>query len=126
MPTFKEFLDANGITPERLLRTSMRIEASRPEDRVLRVARKQLRIRRAGDKAGYSEAGIGKPRSGRGVGEQSLLAALHDRPLPSAVRSKLVRAVNALIARSGSAAVDARALFGAVPSARGARAASPE
>jgi hypothetical protein len=58
--------------------------------------------------------GLGKPRSGRGLSAQQLEAARADKPLSPRVRSKLVRAVNALLAKGGAAAVDAKALFGDV------------
>ncbi|HEX8536582.1 MAG TPA: hypothetical protein VF664_03905, partial [Cystobacter sp.] len=68
----------------------------------------------------YAELGIGKPKSGRGVSEQQVHAALEDKPLPPKVRGKLVRAVNAVLSKKGGSAVTFQALFGEVAAQKGA------
>lgn len=122
MGTFQQFLNDKRINTESLLRLSRQLEARSGEDRVL--SRKRAGKRREKDAQGksYAELELGKPRSGRGVSAQQVQAALRDQPLPPRVRGKLVRAVNAVLTKSGGGAVDSRALFGDVPPRRGAEA----
>ncbi|RKG54900.1 hypothetical protein D7X30_27420 [Corallococcus sp. AB011P] len=113
MGTFQQFLDSQKLSPAVLLRRSQQLEARTEEDRVLE--RKRSTRRRDKEQKPYAELGLGRPRSGRGLSEQQLTAAREDKPLSPRVRSKLVRAVNALLTKAGATAVDAKALFGDVP-----------
>ncbi|NMO18433.1 hypothetical protein HPC49_11530 [Pyxidicoccus fallax] len=119
MGAFQQFLNEKQITPDTLLRLSRQLEAHGDTDRVL--VRKRADKRRDKEKQGksYQELELGKPKSGRGVSTQQLQAALGDQPLPTRVRGKLVRAVNAVLTKKGGGAVDAAALFGAVPVRKG-------
>ncbi len=119
MGAFQQFLTEKQITPDTLLRLSRQLEAHGDTDRVL--VRKRADKRRDKEKQGksYQELELGKPKSGRGVSSQQLQAALGDQPLPTRVRGKLVRAVNAVLTKKGGGAVDAVALFGAVPVRKG-------
>lgn len=114
MGTFQQFLEDQKLSPALLLRRSAQLEAQTAEDRVLERERSTRRRDKDSQQRSYAELGLGKPRSGRGLSEQQLAAAREDKPLSPRVRAKLVRAVNALLAKSGAAAVDARALFGDV------------
>jgi hypothetical protein len=116
MGAFRELIESKGLTAEALLRASAWVEARDPANRALDVARQRKRA--LGTTGSYAEAGIAKPRSGRGVGQLNLDKALSDQPVPPAVRGKLVRAFNALIVKKGGEAVDVRAIFGDVPSKR--------
>ncbi|RKH78045.1 hypothetical protein D7Y21_36350 [Corallococcus sp. AB045] len=114
MGTFQQFLDSQKISPAVLLRRSQQLEAHTEEDRVLKRKRSTRRRDKEQQQKPYAELGLGKPRSGRGLSEQQLTAAREDKPLSPRVRSKLVRAVNALLTKAGVTAVDAKALFGDV------------
>lgn len=122
MGTFKQFLDEKQLEPETLVRLSRQLEAQAEEDR--KLAQKRFEKRRDKENQGkkYEELGIGKPKSGRGVSEQQVGAALEDQPLPPKVRGKLVRAVNAVLTKKGAGPVDSKALFGEVPARKGAAA----
>ncbi|MGZ3461676.1 MAG: hypothetical protein ACXU86_24560 [Archangium sp.] len=122
MGTFKQFLDEKQLKPETLVRVSSQLEARAEDDR--KLAKQRSDKRRDKEKQGkpYAELGIGKPKSGRGVSVQQVSAALEDQPLPPKVRSKLVRAVNAVLSKKGGQPVDFKALFGEVPARRGAAA----
>lgn len=115
MGTFSEFLDAQGLKDEEILRRSRRLETLRSEDRMLR--RRRAAQRRTG-KQSYEEAGIGKPRSGRPLQKEHLEAARNDNPVPRPVRTKIVRAVNSLLEKKGTT-VGAPELFGKVPGKQG-------
>jgi|GEM_PF-1175764 hypothetical protein len=119
MGVFQQFLNEKQISSDTLLRLSQQLESQGGEGRVL--ARKRSGKRRGKDTQGksYAELQLGKPKSGRGVSAQQLQAALGDRPLPSRVRGKLVRAVNAVLTKQGSTEVQAPALFGQVPVRKG-------
>ena len=116
MSKFAEYVQTKGLTAEKIFYSSARLERHRVEDRKLRVQRRKLRRSGQGAKSeGYAEAGLAKPRSGRGVSRQRIDAALAGQPLPSMVRAKLVRAVAAMVGHLGGAPTFAE-LFGDVQS----------
>ncbi len=123
MSQFKQYVEANSLSVERIFYSSARLERHGVADRTLRVQREGLRRDGKGG-AGYAEAGVGKPRSGRGVSRQRIEAALAGQPLSAKVRAKLARAVGALVAQKGGAAPTLGELFGDVHARHGAAAAS--
>lgn len=116
MGTFSDFLESKGLKDEDILRRSRRLETLRSKDRELRRLREAKR--RRSPQQSYQEAGIEKPRSGRPLRKEHLEAARNDIPVPRPVRTKIVRAVNALLGKSGDE-VSATELFGEVPSKQG-------
>ena len=124
MSKFAEYVQAKNLTVDKIFYSSQRLERHRVEDRKLRVQREELRRSGQGNK--YAEAGVAKPRSGRGVSRQRIVAALAGEPLTSTVRAKLTRAVVALAAQSSGEPPTAALLFGDVQSRHGvATAAAP-
>lgn len=119
MGTFKQFLDAQQLEPRTLVRLSSQLEARSDTDRKLVKQRSDKRRDKEKQAKPYAELGIGKPKSGRGVSEQQVTAAIEDQPLPPKVRGKLVRAVNAVLSKKGGAAVTFQALFGEVAAQKG-------
>ena len=117
MGAFADFLSSRNIDPKQILEVSRRLEAVNDEDREL--IRKRAAKRRKDPKKSYEEAGIAKPRSGRPLREGHLEAALADRPVPGPVRTKFVRAVNAIIEKKGGEPVRAPEIFGGVPGRQG-------
>nr|PZM92381.1 MAG: hypothetical protein DIU72_06635 [Pseudomonadota bacterium] len=122
MGAFSEFIASKGIKDEEILAVSRRLETLRGKDREL--LRLRARKRKSAPQQSYAEAGIEKPRSGRPLRPVDLEAARNDVPLPRKVRSKILRAVNALLSRKGGGEVTARELFGDVPSKPAAKQAS--
>lgn len=116
MGTFSDFLESKGLKDEDILRRSQRLESLRSKDRDLRRLRETKR--RKAPQQSYEEAGIEKPRSGRPLRKEHLEAARNDVPVPGPVRTKIVRAVNALLTKNGDE-VTAPALFGQVPGKQG-------
>lgn len=112
MGAFQQFLTEKQIAAETLLRLSRQLEAQDDTDRALKRKRSDKRRDKDTQGKSYSELALAKPKSGRGVSEQQLKAALADLPLPRRVRGKLVRAVNAVLSKKGSGAVEPTALFG--------------
>jgi hypothetical protein len=116
MSRFADYVQSKNLSVDRIFHCSARIERHRAEDRKLRLRREELR--RSGKGNGYAEAGIGKPRSGRGVNRQHIEAAVAGQPLSSHLRAKLGRALAALAAIDGAAPPELHELFGDVQSHR--------
>jgi len=111
MGTLKTFVDSKGITEKHILAASNRIEAGGNEGRALRNARvAKRRNKEVADKK-YAELNLAKPKSMRGLSLQQWHAAVADKPLPTRVRAKILRAVNAALATKKQAAVEMKALF---------------
>jgi hypothetical protein len=117
MNQFAEYVHAKNLTVDKIFYSSARLERHRVGDRKLRVRREELR--RSGKGSSYAEAGVAKPRSGRGVSRQRIEAALAGQPLTSTVRAKLTRAVAALAGQSGGELPTSAQLFGDVQSRHG-------
>ncbi|NTX14144.1 hypothetical protein HUA76_25395 [Myxococcus sp. CA056] len=114
MGSFQQFLTEKQIASDTLLRLSRQLEAQAETDRTLKRKRSDKRRNKDTQGKSYTELSLAKPKSGRGVSGQQLHAALADQPLPRRVRGKLVRAINAVLSKKGSGAVDPKALFGEV------------
>ncbi|MDC0708500.1 hypothetical protein POL68_08470 [Stigmatella sp. ncwal1] len=112
MGTFQQFLNDQKIEPRTLVRLSAQLESHSDEDRLLEHKRWAKRQDKDTQGKSYSELGIGKPKSGRGVSERQLHAAISDQSLPPRVRGKIVRAVNALLTKKGAPTVVPASLFG--------------
>ncbi len=117
MGQFSDFVSQSGLDANKILRASERLERVRDEDRELMRRRAEKRRRNAGQS--YADAGLAKPRSGRPLRPGHVAAVMADRPVPGPVRTKVVRAVNALLQKKGGEAVTAPKLFGSVPSRQG-------
>lgn len=117
MGHFSDFLAEKGVSTDRLLQVSRRIESVRNEDRAL--IRQRALKRRLEPRQSYAEANIAKPRSGRPLRPGHVRAAMDDKPVTPPVRSKMVRAVNLLLEKKGQGKIGAQELFGKVPGKQG-------
>src|SRR5262245_55887729 len=94
---FAQFLKDNKIDPRRLLVASRGIERLRPEDRTIKLAKRQAKASTSGQAAAASEGeekkAPAKPRSGRPVTSRVLEAASGGKPLPGPAKNRLLRAV---------------------------------
>jgi hypothetical protein len=102
---FSEFLKTHSIDGRRLLAVSRDVERLRPEDRALRLARRQARATEGAEKP------AGKPRSGRPVTARLLAKANAGQPVPGPAKTRLLRAVNRVLEQKKKDPVDLRALF---------------
>lgn len=89
LPSFKDQMARHRLRAPELLRRSTQLESGAP---------------------GSSHGPEGRP-SGRPLSPAQLCAAWEGRPLRRRVRGKLLRAVNAALARRGAAPLTARELF---------------
>ena len=109
MGTLKTFLDSKGITPKLLLAASNRLEAWGNDGR-WQLSQRAAK-RRAKNEKPYAELGLTKPVSGRGLSTQQIESAIADKALPRKIRSKMLRAVNAVLATKKQGAVELKAIF---------------
>ncbi|MCL2626467.1 MAG: hypothetical protein FWD46_06605 [Cystobacterineae bacterium] len=115
MGTLQEFIHSKSILPDAIVAVSQKLEATQLKDKKLlqqRVAKR--RVKDSASKT-YAELDIAKPRSGRGLSATAVASALNEQPLSIRQRSKMLRAVNALLAKKKEAAVDMKTLFGDTP-----------
>ncbi len=120
MGTLKTFLDSKSITPAQLVSTSKRIESLDLTGRSLLV--KRVAKRKSKDNAAkkYEELNLAKPSAlGRGVSPGQVTAALSDKAVPKKVRTKIHRAVNAILTKKSQPAADFKTLFEGSPAKAG-------
>lgn len=107
MSKLDDYLQKHKIDARRVLAASKSIEALRPEDRAIRVARAAAKN---GDEAAKETAA--KPRrSGRPVSRPTIDRALAGKPVPRRARARIVRAVNAVLAHKSKGEAKATDLF---------------
>lgn len=112
MGTLKTFLDGKSITTQQLVETSRRIELLDGAGRTLLVKRVAKRKNKELAAKPYAELNLAKPKQlGRGVSEGQLTAALGDQAVSKKVRTKIHRAVNAILTKKGQGVADFKVLF---------------
>ncbi len=109
---FEEFLKASKVDPRRILLASAKIERLHPEDRALRLSRRIARKSEDGPKKKEGETPT-KPRSGRPITDRTLSAALIGKTLSGPAKTRMLRAVNAVLEQKKLAKVELSALFDA-------------
>ncbi len=112
MGTFADFLTAKKISPKQIAITSKRIETEDEASRVLQQKRWAKRYNKENAGKKYAELDIGKPvHLGRGVSEKLVVDASKDVAVSRKARTKIVKAVNVILAAKKDTAVDHKALF---------------
>jgi hypothetical protein len=107
---FAQFLSTKKLDPRRVLAASRRLERLRPEDRAIKLNKRQAR--KAGSEgAANAPKETRKPRSGRPVTQRALNAALVGAALSGTTKTRILKAVNHLLEVKKQEAVDLRALF---------------
>ena len=107
---FVQFIAARKLDPRRILAESHRLEKLKPEDRIIRLAKRRARKAGAeGDANVVKETR--KPRSGRPVTQRALDAAVKGGELSGATKTRILRAVNHLLELKKQEKVDLRVLF---------------
>ena len=103
-----DFLASKKIDPRRILSTSRDLEKLRPEDRAIRLAKRQAK---KGGEGGEAAKETRKARSGRPVTRRAIHAALHGKSISGPTKTRILKAVNALLELKKAEKVDLRALF---------------
>jgi len=107
MSKLNDYLQTQKIDPRRLLVASHDLEALRPEDRTVRLAKKRAK---GGDESAKDAAAKDR-RSGRPISKPTLDRALAGRALSPAAKTRIVRAVNAVLTQKKKSEVAIRDLF---------------
>lgn len=107
MSKFSDYLQQQKIDPRRLLVASKDLEQLRPEDRATRLAKKRLK---GGDEKA-KDAAEKERRSGRPVSRPTLDRALAGSAVSPAAKSRIVRAVNAVLTQKKKSEIALRDLF---------------
>lgn len=112
MGTFADFLTAKKISPKQIAITSKRIETEDETSRALQQKRWGKRYDKETAPKKYEELNIAKPAHlGRGISEKQVIAASKDVAVSRKARTKIVKAVNVILAKQKAPAVDHKALF---------------
>ncbi len=104
---FAQFLQENKIDPRRLLVASSAVEKLRPEDRKIRLLKRQAKSGKAAEGAEKP----GKPRSGRPVTAQLVAAASAGKPVSGPGKTRILRAVNRVLEQKKKSPVELKAIF---------------
>lgn len=107
MSKLSDYLQQQKIDPRRLLVASRDLEQLRPEDRAVRLAKQRLK---GGDEKA-KEAAEKQRRSGRPISRPTLDRALGGSALRPAAKTRIVRAVNAVLAQKKKSEIALRDLF---------------
>ncbi len=107
---FAQFLASKKIDGRRLLSASRKLEMLKPEDRLIRLKKRQ------GRKAETPPEGAAKEtrksaRSGRPVTPRALAAALTGGTLSGPTKTRILKAVNHLLEQKKQEKVDLKTLF---------------
>jgi hypothetical protein len=108
---FAQLLAEKKIDPRRVIAASHKLETLQPEDRAIRLAKRRAKGGEGGEGAEKKETR--KPRSGRPVTQRALRAALsgHLSELSGPIKTRLLRAVNAVLEQKKQPKVDLKALL---------------
>lgn len=107
MSKLNDYLKTQKIDPRRILVASRDLENLRPEDRTVRLAKKRAK---GGDESA-KEAAAKERRSGKPVSQPTLDRALAGQAVSGAAKTRIVRAVNAVLQQKKKSEIALRDLF---------------
>src|SRR5262245_30996867 len=107
MSKLNDYLKTQKIDPRRLLSASKDLESLRREDRAVRLAKKAVK---GGDESKKDEAAKER-RSGRPVTKPTLDRALQGSAVSGAAKTRILRALNAVLAQKKKGEALLRDLF---------------
>lgn len=103
----EQFLSAKKIDQRQLLAVSSDLESLRPEDRAVKLAKRQGKKEEGGDKKVETK----KPRSGKPVTAVALSKILAGKDVSGPTKTRVLRAVNTILERKKQDKVELSALF---------------
>ena len=110
MSKLKDFLTKNKIDSRRLLVASKDLEQLRPEDRKVRLAKRTAKA--GGDVPdAVKELAAKERRSGRAVTPATIRAALTGEAVSGPAKTRILRALNAVLTQKKKGEVALRDLF---------------
>ena len=104
---FAGFLASKKLDRRRIVAASRKLEAFRPEDRAIKLRKRQARAAAEGGPPPEKA----KPRSGRPVTGRAIDAALVGKPISGPTKTRLLKAINHLLEQKKQEAIDLKALF---------------
>ncbi len=104
---FATFLKDKKVDPRRILAASHALESLKAEDRIVRLAKRKARG--VEDKKGPVDTR--ESRSGRPVTPRSIDAAMTGKSVSGPAKTRLLRALNAVLEAKKLEKVDLRAIF---------------
>ncbi len=108
MTKLNDFLTQHKIDPRRVVLASTKLETRTPDDKKLAATKKAMK---AGKVEKNEETLKQKPRSGRPVTSAAITKAMHGRDVSGPVKTRIARAVNALLTQKKKSEVTFRDLF---------------
>jgi hypothetical protein len=110
---FSDFLKSSKIDARRVIAISKKIEHLRPEDRAIKLKKRNSKPAAGEAKPAEGEAAAAptKPRSGRAITARAVASATAGKPISGPQKTRLLRAVNAILEQKKKPAVDLKALF---------------
>lgn len=104
---FAAFITEKKLNTQRILSASHKLETLRPEDRTIRLAKRNAR---KGD-APTEKKDFGKPRTGRPVTPRAIDAAVAGKALTGPQKQRILRAVNHLLEQKKAEKIELKTLF---------------
>jgi hypothetical protein len=104
---FAQFLTSKKLDRRRIVAASRKLEAFRPEDRAIKLRKRQAKAAPEGTAAPEKA----KPRSGRPVTQRAINAALAGKPVSGPTKTRILRAVNHVLEQKKQQQVELKALF---------------
>jgi hypothetical protein len=111
MTKFADFLKKQKIDARRVLSASQDLEQLRPEDRIVKLAKVRAKSGDEKAKEAAKETAAKKPRSGRAVSAPTLDRALTGGTVRGATKTRILRAVNAVLTQKKKNEATIRDLF---------------
>lgn len=109
---FADFIAEKKLDRRRIVAASAKIERLRPADRFIKLTKRTAKAKAAaGNEEAKSAAPPSKPRSGRPITDRAIDAAIAGKSLTGPQKTRLLRAVNALLEQKKAGAVELSALF---------------
>jgi hypothetical protein len=107
MSKFADLIKEKKLDPRRILAASNKLESLRVEDRTIRLAKAKAKKSEDKKEAKPTE----KPRSGRPITARGMAAALAGKPISGPQKTRLLRAVNAILEQKKQPALELKSLF---------------
>ncbi len=110
---FADFLTSKKLDARRLIAASHQLETLQPEDRAIRLARRQAKKGDAPPPAAEGAAKVVpvKPRSGRPVTQRAMEAAMTGGTVSGPTKTRILKAINHLLVQKKQEKVELKALF---------------
>jgi hypothetical protein len=106
---FAQFIAAKKIDRRRIVVASQQIESLLPEDRAIKLKKRQGRKQETPAEGAAKETR--KPRSGRPVTDRAIDAALVGKLVSGPTKTRILKAINRLLEQKKQEKIELRALF---------------